>query len=219
MRGKYRDVVRAFVLANGVSVLFLVFRMAATDSMRYWFLLWNLVLAWLPLIFALLLMYGLRLRRWLSPANIILTVLWLFFLPNSFYLVSDLIHLHETGEISFLFDTVLMTSFIFCAAASGFLSLYLLHRSLISRQGRQNAHALVALVLLLSGFAIYLGRVLRWNTWDILVNPAGVLFDVSEQVVNPVAQPVSVITTLSFFMLLGSVYVFLWSAAEAARRR
>jgi uncharacterized membrane protein len=76
----------------------------------------------------------------------------------------------------------------------------------------------VAIILLLCSFAIYLGRYLRWNTWDILVNPAGILFDVSDRFINPAAYPRTFSTTACFFVLLGSAYVFVWSAVAAIRR-
>jgi uncharacterized membrane protein len=79
------------------------------------------------------------------------------------------------------------------------------------------AHIMIASVLLLCSFAIYLGRYLRWSTWDVLVNPAGVVFDVSDRIINPVSHGQTFSTTLTFFLLLGSMYLVIWQAIRAAR--
>jgi len=213
----HRRVVYALLLSNGVSLLLLGLRILESETTRYWFLVWNLALGWLPLLFAWWLVSRVRRTRWLSWQNALLSVLWLGFLPNSFYLVSDLIHLRVTGEVSLLYDVVLFCSFIFNAYLAGFMSLYLLHRELLHRLQRQNAHTVVAAVLLACSFAIYLGRNLRWNTWDVLINPAGLLFDVSDRVVNPSLHPQSFVTTATFFVLLGSMYVVIWQLVEALR--
>lgn len=209
--------IATLLCSNAVSVLLFIARAADAGNGRYWFLLWNLILGWLPLFFVWWL--GRRLHRssWISAPNIILTLLWLGFLPNSFYLVSDLIHLHTTGEVSLLYDAVMFFSFIFNGFVAGFMSLYLVHRELLKRVRRRDAHAIVATVLLGCSFAIYLGRYLRWNTWDILASPAGLLFDVSDRLVNPGSHPQAVVTTMTFFLLLTSSYAVCWQLVSLIR--
>ena len=208
----------ALVLSNSASVLLFVLRALEADSLRYDFLIWNLFLAWLPLGFAWWLVLRLRQSgQWLQPLNLLLAALWLGFLPNSFYLISDLIHLEVTGEVSLLYDVVLMCSFIFNAYTAGLISMCLVHRELIRRVGRARAHSVIAAVLLVCSFAIYLGRNLRWNTWDVLINPGGILFDVSDRVINPASHPQAFVTTATFFVLLGSIYVVIWQLVQALR--
>jgi uncharacterized membrane protein len=84
--------VLALLLSSGVSVLLYGARFLRYDTPNWWFLNWNLFLAWLPLLFAWWLIKWLRKQPWLSWQGITLTVLWLAFLPNSFYISSDLIH-------------------------------------------------------------------------------------------------------------------------------
>jgi len=153
-------------------------------------------------------------RTW---QNLGLSLLYVGFLPNSFYLISDLIHLRPTGEVSHMFDAVMFTSFIFNGVTAGFASVFLVHWLLIARVARERAHAAVGCILLLCSFAIYLGRELRWNTWDVLINPAGILFDVSERVINPVTHLESFSTTALFFILLGSMYIVVWQFVGSIR--
>lgn len=192
--------------SSAVSVGFVIVRVLSAGNTTYAFMVWNLLLAWLPLLFAWLLVKRLQTTRWLSWKNLLLTFLWFGFLPNTFYIVSDFVHLKNTGSISILFDTVMFASFAWNGFILGYMSLYLIHREVRKRYGRRAGHIVVATVLLLCSFAIYLGRYLRWNSWDILVNPAGLIFDVSDSFINPGAHPNAFTTTLMFFVLLTSIY-------------
>lgn len=211
---KTRQLLITLLLSCLVSVALYIVRSVASGNNRYWFLNWNLALAWLPLLFAWLLGQRLKTKSWSTWQNLLLTFLWLGFLPNSFYIVSDFIHLRNTYEISLLYDVVMFVSFAWNGYVLGFIGVYLVHLELLKKIRRRNAHTIIGLVLLACGFAIYLGRYQRWNTWDVLVNPAGLLFDVSDRFINPVAYPQMFTTTLMFFVLLVSMYAFLWRVSQ-----
>jgi uncharacterized membrane protein len=199
-------ILKALLFANGLSLLLFVFRVWSGQSLRFAFLPWNLVLAWVPVMLAASFSRYASNNKLLRLGNIILLLLWLSFLPNSFYIVSDLIHLYETGEVNVLYDATLFFSFIFNGYVAGFLSVYIVHAQLLKRFTARRAHAIIAAVFLVCGFAIYLGRYMRWNTWDVLLHPLGVLFDASERVINPVAHPETIVTTGTFFLLLCAMY-------------
>lgn len=203
---RYRPLARALLLSNLVSLVLFAIRVFGADSFRFGFMFWNLLLGALPLLFAIVLVKSLRQRAWVSWQNLGLTFLWFSFLPNSFYILTDYIHIHLTGEINILFDVVLFFSCIFNAYVFGYWSLYLVHRELLRRLKPQHANWLVIATLFVCSFGIYLGRYLRWNTWDVIVHPFGLLFDVSDRLANPVSHPQLLTTTLTFFMLLGSIY-------------
>lgn len=206
-----QGIVEALLLSNGVSLVLFILRTIATDTTQYWFMFWNLFLAWIPVLAAWILVKKLGTQRWSDPMPVLLTFLWLGFLPNSFYMMSDLIHLQSTGDIGVLFDTVFFLSFIWNGAVAGTLSIVWVHRAILRRSIAAWAPHLIGTVILLTSFAIYLGRSLRWNTWDVLVNPAGILFDVTERVINPLAHPQVFSTTLTFFALIGSMYLVVWN--------
>lgn len=200
------QVLMVLCISSGVSVGLFLARVIATENILYWFMLWNLFLAWLPVLFAFWLRYRLSNSRWLSWPNIILTLLWLSFLPNSFYMVSDLIHLQNTGEVMQLYDVAMMMSFIANGLILGYMSLYVVHHELMKRLKPRDAHVVIGLILLSCGFAIYLGRYLRWNTWDIFLSPAALLFDISERVLHPAIHGETFIITFTFFVLIASIY-------------
>lgn len=210
-------VVQALLVSNGVSLLLFGLRIMGTQTFDYWFLFWNLFLAWVPVLFAWLLIRALRTRVWVQPLPVLLTLLWLGFLPNSFYIMSDLIHLQSTGDIGVLYDAVFMLSFIWNGAVAGFLSMYWVHCEVVKRRTPQIGALVMAVVIGLTSFAIYLGRSLRWNTWDVLVNPAGLLFDVSERVINPLSHAQFLTTTGTFLLLIGSMYYVIWTFVQSLK--
>lgn len=208
--------ISSVLMLSFLSLFLSVYRIAHTDSTRYWFLAWNLFLAWLPLVFAWLLARhcpnGLR---W-SWFNLVLILLWLLFLPNAFYLLTDLIHLSVTTEINLVFDVVLMASYAICGLVLGYTSLLIVHVKTWQRIGHKSYYLAYG-SLLLSGFAIYLGRYLRWNSWDIITNPLGLIFDIGSRIANPAEHIFTFSTTLLFFVFLSVLYFVIWRAAILAK--
>jgi uncharacterized membrane protein len=183
----------------------------------YSYMVWNLFLAWLPLLLVVWLLRTLRHKRWSSWQGITLSILWLGFLPNSFYMVTDYIHLQDAPRIDVLYDAVMLTAFVTTGLVLGFISLYLFHNELRKRVPPVIAARVVGIILLLCSFAIYLGRDLRWNTWDLFINPAGILFDVSDRLISPREHPQMFVTILSFFVLLGMMYYLIWNIIHTLR--
>lgn len=208
-------VVAALGGLTAVSIALFAFGAVANHSLQFGYLIWNLFLAWLPLPVMALLFRSLRTRLWSSWLPFGLTVLWLLFLPNSFYMISDFVHIQDVVRSSLLYDVVMFTAFIFTGALVGFCSLYLVHVQLRRRISLRASSGVIALILLLCGFAIYLGRDLRWNSWDVLLNPAGILFDVSDHLIHPLQHMDMFSVTASFFVLLSSLYVVGWQLGEA----
>lgn len=209
--------VRMLGLASLVSIVLYAYGAYRNQSLLYDYLVWNLFLAWLPLLFAYWLIRLLRNHAWSAAWPVFATFVWLIFLPNSFYLVSDYIHLQEIARDDILFNVVMFSSFVFNGLLVGYTSLLLVHRQLRQRLSGAASGWIVSVVLLLCSYAIFLGRDLRWNSWDFILNPAGLLFDVSDRFIHPGQHPQMFLTTLSFFALLGPLYAVLWQAVRYLR--
>jgi uncharacterized membrane protein len=132
-------------------------------------------------------------------------------------MVSDLIHVESTGEISIIFDAVLFTSFIFNGFIAGYIGTYLIHRELLRRVSVRRAYLYISGIFVLASYAIYLGRALRWNTWDAFLQPAGLLFDISDSILNPVAHPQAWVITGSYTLLIGVFYLLAFELLRALR--
>lgn len=209
----------ALLLTTVVSLVLFGIGMVRNNSTEFGYFIWNLFLAWLPLLFALWLGNTLRRKLWSSWEAMGVTLLWLVFLPNAFYIVTDLIHIRELHRVDFLLDVIMFASFVFNGLLLGYIALYGIHQELIKRVSNRMAATLIGGVLLLCSFAIYLGRELRWNTWDLLVNPGGILVDISDRFLYPANYPSAFEVTGGFFVLLGSMYVVLWQMARYLRHQ
>ncbi len=219
---KRRSARSQFILALAVSTLVSLglFGYGAwrNHSLAYGYLVWNLFLAWLPLVFAIRLVALFGRKLWSSWEGLGVSLLWLVFLPNSFYMISDFVHLQEVQRVDVLYDTLMFTSFIYTGVVLGFSSLYLIHIHLWQRLSAQAAAGWVAVTLFICSIAIYVGRDLRWNSWDVLTNPGGLLFDISDRLQHLAAYPQMLVTIISFFVLLSSMYGLLWRGTRLIRQ-
>lgn len=209
----------ALLASSLVSVGFWAMGVVSNGNTEFWYLVWNLALAWIPLLLALWLERILHLRLWSGWLALLATFLWLIFLPNSFYVISDFVHLTEVPRADIVFDVVMLGSFAINGLLLGYLSLFLVHGELRKRLAGSASGLIVAGVLLLSSFAIYIGRDLRWNTWDVIFSPASLLFDVSDRLLNPGAHPQLFSTTISFFIFLSSIYVVIFYMIRVMQRQ
>lgn len=208
-------VVASLIGLTCVSVILYLAGAVANRSMKFDYMLWNLFLAWIPLLLVGLLLRELRTSRWSSWQPFGLSIIWLVMLPNSFYMISDFVHIQDVQRHNLLYDVVMFCSFIFTAALLGFSSLYMVHSQLRKRISLRDSSVAVGVIIFLCSFAIFLGRDLRWNSWDVLLNPAGILFDVSDKLIHPLQNLDMFTTTFSFFILLGSLYIVGWQLGEA----
>ncbi len=205
------------VILSVLSLGLLGLRFINTGSDRFSFMAWNLFLAWLPMLWAYLLASGLKTNRWLSFKNVLLSFLWLAFLPNTFYLVTDFIHLRGSTLSNVLYDSVMFMSFALTGVILGCMSVYLVHRELAKRWPRNTVWAFLLIFFVLSSLAIYLGRYLGWNSWDLVANPLYILLDLSNRLTNPDSLTVTLGTTVLFFGFITAAYVAFYAGIKAVR--
>jgi uncharacterized membrane protein len=134
--------------------------------------------------------------------------LWLLFFPNSFYILTDLFHLQWRTGIPKWFDLVMILSYAWVGLMFGFMSLFDIER-IIGKIVRTKYIPLVSSALLFLGsFGIYLGRYLRWNSWDIIREPFNLFYDISDKVLNPLLYKGTWGMTMAMFVFLSMIY---WS--------
>ncbi len=179
------------------------------------YLLFNVGLATVPLLIAWRLVVVLKNKLWSAWEPLLLSFIWLLFLPNSFYMVSDFAHIQEmSSTATIFFDSIVYSAFIFLSVIMGITSLYLVHRELKRRLRDVTAWLLVLVVLFVASFAFYLGRDLRWNSWSVFTDPGGLLFDVSAVLLNRADYGVMIQTVIGFFAFISSTYWICWTLAQ-----
>ena len=168
-------------------------RVWRSHSLMHVFLLWNLFLAAVPAIAAIFFM-----RAKSTIARSIWFVVWLLFLPNAPYIVTDFIHLAVYPRIPMWFDIALLASF----AGTGLLLCYSsvddVRATLAQRFGSATSWTIAIAALLLSGFGIYLGRFARLNSWDALTDPLDLARYISHGAVHPFAHPKTIAVTVIY---------------------
>ena len=179
----------------------IIIRTVWTRSFDYAFLVWNLGLAAAPMIFSTLVVCQPRL-----PLRLLLGCLWLLFLPNAPYLITDFFHIRTLNSGPLWLDVLMLSSCAATGLALAYCSAFQIHR-LINSAGRPVLGWSVALLaMFLSGFGIYLGRFLRWRSIDIAHEPLRLLGDITERVANPVVHYRAWAVTLGFGVMLSLGY-------------
>jgi uncharacterized membrane protein len=194
----------------------LVLRVERSGSLRYLFLSWNLILAWIPCLAgqafrAASQRGGSRVLRlgWFG--------LWLLFLPNAPYIVTDLLHLAARPRIPLWYDLALLFSFAGTGLLLGYISLLDVQSAVEERLGRTTGWTVAVVSLFMSGFGIYLGRFLRRNSWEVLTDPSGLFLDIADRLLNPASHPRACAVTLIFGLGLLLGYVALRMLAAPVR--
>jgi uncharacterized membrane protein len=201
----------ALTFASSVSFALVVARIFYTRNIAYGFLLWNLFLAWLPLIFALLASEKYQAtpsgRNWrfLSLAGA-----WLLFFPNAPYIFTDLIHLKTHYFRQFWIDLVLILLCALTGLVLGFVSLYLMQSVVTRILGRAASWLFIAAVAGLGSFGIYLGRFLRFNSWDVFTNPIDLYHGIGHWASDPLVNSSSWVFPVLFATFLFIAYVMLY---------
>jgi uncharacterized membrane protein len=194
-----------------------VIRVFASATPTFLFLNWNLFLAFIPwALSSLLIIYPKLQEKKLAVITLLGT--WLLFFPNAPYILTDLFHLKHVVSMPMWFDLLLILSFAWVGLLFGFMSLWdiekILKRYLIKSRlkgllrYRFSVPIFSSVLLFIGSFGIYLGRYLRWNSWDIIAEPFALIYDIGDRFINPFEHPRTWGVTLLMGLFLNLVY---WS--------
>ena len=165
-----------------LSMVLLIIRMKLTHSFFYLFLVWNLFLAVIPFTITTYLVSIPKLNKiglvvWFS--------VWLLFLPNAPYIITDLLHLKISPNHLLWLDVLVVSSFALNGLLMFLLSLLDMETLLNQFLKREKTNYMIICILFLSGFGVYLGRFLRYNSWEILQNPSDLFNDIFNIILHP----------------------------------
>ncbi|RFS15225.1 DUF1361 domain-containing protein [Emticicia sp. C21] len=199
----------SLVLLTLLSFVLLIAGVIKTQQLRGIYLLWNLFLAWVPLFFALVARRSQSSDRisikFRQPVIYLCLALWLLFFPNSPYIITDLIHLTESQRHILWFDSVSFFIVALAGLTTGLYSMYVAHQIVQRITSKFWAWSILSISVVLSGFGLYLGRFVRFNSWDLFTDPIFLFRKSFQELQNPLA----IQTTMVFSLVVMVLYVSL----------
>jgi len=199
----------ALAVLSLAAVGLLTIRADRVGRPAFLFLTWNLFLAWIPFGLALA-VAAVHHRSGPRPLLWVLGAGWLLFLPNAPYILTDFIHLGNVGGAPLWFDAALIGTFAATGLTLGLGSLLVVHHVVESRSGRVLGWVVAVSSLLLSAAGVYLGRFIRFNSWDVVTDPHGLVAVVLQRLADPLGNPFLLrFGALMSALLIGS-YLLTW---------
>lgn len=193
---------------SGLFCCFLIsVRVIVFKEGMYLFLIWNLFLAALPLVFSFILKYYEDVFPKVAWVQILLFNFWLLFFPNAPYIITDLVHLAEGRPAPLWYDASLLFCAAFTGLLSGLISLFIIHKIILKRIKKFTAWIIISILVILSGYGIYLGRVLRWNSWDIFINTT----ELFNSIIQTLSLPSAIAMTFVFSIIQGLLYLIFYN--------
>jgi uncharacterized membrane protein len=194
---------RILTLSMGFSIMLVMARIAYTGRFTFIWLIWNLVLAWIPYV----------ITSWLQQRAAIQTnrlkfaavcLVWLLFIPNSFYILTDLFHLGKFHNVPNWFDLTLIISFAWNGLLLGILSVRQMEKIMQPHLPGKHELFFIYPIMWLNALGVYIGRYPRFNSWDILTNP----FELINYLIKLICHPIQwkyawgMVACFSIFMTL-----------------
>jgi len=198
----YKSQGLVLVLSTILCIGIYLLRVKHSDQLYFLFLIWNLFLAWIPyVVSSALVFFQVKKQGILLAAS----CLWLLFLPNSPYIVTDFFHLKPRGVAPFWLDLTLLSCFAWTGLLLGLASLQQMHLYIFQKGGKFIAWIGVFALLFLTSFGVYLGRFERWNSWDLMTHPEALFQNIFDLVLHPDRHTLGF--TLAFGAFLSMTYL------------
>lgn len=190
---------KILLLSSIVCILLISTRIVYTGKITFIFLVWNLFLAGIPYLISRLI----EIRNNTTKLQLVLaTFFWLVFFPNAPYIITDFVHLTYNKTNLFWVDVSLIAIFSLTGLIYGISSLEIMFRKVKSITSQNIANLFYLTAIFLAGFGIYIGRILRWNSWDILSNPTKIINDLLHIFFNPIEQHQAWAISLGFSLMI-----------------
>lgn len=194
------------ILSGCFSCLLLLARVIVSGKITYLFLPWNLFLGFIPY----------AITQWMTRRVSLLEnkfsfyaliALWLLFIPNSFYIITDLFHLTHIDSAPKWYDVLMIFSFTWNGLLYGIISLRKVELLIALQSGKTVSVFFIAVVMWLSAFGIYIGRFLRFNSWDIITNPFSLAGEIFDMVIHPLKHGYAWGMTLCYAVFMSLLYL------------
>lgn len=202
------EIDRMLTLSVLCSVGMVMARMIHSGERDFLFLIWNLFLAYIPYFISTWLTHN---PSWAAYRRRFIPVftVWILFIPNTFYILTDLFHLGGHDGAPLWFDLALILSFAWNGLLLGILSVRQMEKIVDTYLPGRTAWLFLYPVMMLNGLGVYIGRFLRFNSWDVLTNPFSLVADIAELLIHPLRYREAWAMVACFTVLMLLVYTTL----------
>ena len=207
---------KIMLLSAAFSTTLLLVRIIVTREWLFAFLPWNMLLAYIPY----------WITRWLTfhpdrmekkSLFIPALILWILFIPNSFYIITDLFHFNETADAPRWFDLTLLFSFAWNGILPGVVSVYKMEIIVVDGLRLNNRIYFLLPIMWLIALGIYIGRYLRYNSWDIITDPFSLIGDITWMIIHPLRHGYAWGMIACFGVFMTIIYISIRRLSAAIR--
>ena len=169
---------------------------------KYYFLIWNIFLAYIPFLLSFIKIKN----KFFKCIN---NLMALVFFPNVIYLFTDLIHISvmkyyvkDSQGIRYImnFTNWIRLSLIFVAVLIAIkLSYISLNNFIVNYRFK---HVIYVFISILTGVAVYIGRFIRLNSWDLILNPFNTLIIIFKNINSDTIQYILLFAIIQYIVLI-----------------
>mgnify|MGYP001792027394 CR=1 FL=1 len=202
MSFKISAVSKMLLLSISFTMSLLLVRFIYSSTTDYSFYGWNTFLAAIPYMVSTQL---LKLKK-IHILTVIMLAVWLAFLPNAPYMITDMLHYEERLPVPFWYDILLVISAAWNGLILGLVSLMNVENFLSRHLKPVSVKLCVFMSLFLCGYGVFIGRFLRFNTWNVITDPRILAYSSAHHVLLPQHYSKLWVFTILFAVLLSVIY-------------
>jgi len=154
----------------GLAVFLNILRIFLFGNTTFLYMFWNIFLAFVPFLISSILLLNTNKGNITKPIFIIGFILWFIFLPNAPYVITDFIHLGRIHNVPVMYDMFLLFASASVSLLMGLYSIMQMEKILLLKFTKKITNIIIIVTILFASFGVYLGRYLRFNSWDLFIS-------------------------------------------------
>jgi len=201
----YNFIPKEIVIVLFLAIILNILRVILFNSNSFVWLLWNVFLAIVPFLISSFLLFLNNKNKLETHFLVFGLIFWLLFIPNAPYIITDLIHIGVVKSVPVLYDSFLLFTTAWVGLYLGLYSIFHIENILLTKYKKAIVSYLLLIIIILTSFGVYIGRFLRFNSWDIFTGP---LF-FSDKLIRSLSESDSYREAL-IYTILFSVFLFVF---------
>jgi len=185
-----------------LAVVLNILRVLFFSNTAFLYILWNIFLAFIPFIISSILVLRTNKNNISKIFFVAGLILWFLFLPNAPYVITDFIHLGRIHAVPIMFDIFVLFTSAWVSLLMGLYSLVNIEKIFLLRFTKKVTNIVMVLIILFASFGMYLGRYLRFNSWDFFVSHNYLITSIMKIVKEPNSNENMYAYTSLFFIFI-----------------